>query len=159
MNTTPSSKPTKRFGVVDAILWGGLIAGILDATDGVVAFGFKGLNPIQVLQYIASGLLGSTSFKGGLATAGLGALLHFLIAFVAAAVYVFASRYIAPLKHQAVLFGLLFGVAVYFFMNYLVLPFSAVAQSPFSLPLFINGVVGHAIFVGVPIAVSAGRVS
>ena len=159
MNTTPTSRPTKRFSFVDAILWGGLIAGILDATDGVVVYGFKGLNPIQVLQYIASGLLGSASYKGGLATAGLGALLHLLIAFVAAAVYVFASRYIAPLKNQAVVFGLLFGVAVYFFMNYLVLPFSAVTQSPFSLPLFINGVVGHAIFVGVPIAVSAGTVS
>jgi len=159
MNTTPTPKPTKRFRVVDAILWGGLIAGILDATDGVVAYGFKGLNPMQVLQYIACGLLGSASFKGGLTTAGLGALLLFLIAFVAAAVYVIASRYIAPLKNRAVVFGLLFGVAVYFFMNYLVLPFSAVAQSPFSLPLFINGVVGDAIFVGVPIAVSAGRVS
>jgi uncharacterized membrane protein YagU involved in acid resistance len=159
MNTTPTPKPTKRFSVVDAILWGGLIAGIMDAADGVVAYAFKDLNPVQALQYIASGLLGRASFNGGLATAGLGALLHFLIAFGVAAVYVIASRYIAPLKNQAVVFGSLFGVAVYFFMNYLVLPFSAVTQSPFSLPLFINGVVGHAIFVGVPIAVSAGRVS
>ena len=159
MNATTPASSGKRFGVVDAILWGGLIAGILDATDGVIAYAFKGLNPIQVLQYIASGLLGSASFHGGLQTAGLGAALHFLIAFVAAAVYVFASRYIAPLKTRPVVFGLLFGVAVYFFMNYLVLPFSAVAPSSFSLPLFVNGVVGHAIFVGLPIAVSAGKVS
>jgi len=64
-----------------------LLAGTLDAIDGMVAFGLKGMNPIQVLQYIASGLLGVDSFKGGLATAGLGALLHYFIAFVVALVY------------------------------------------------------------------------
>ena len=120
--------------------------------DGVIAFGTQGLNPIQVLQYIASGLLGKSSFEGGLATAGLGTILHFFIAFVVAAVYVVASRRIAALKRQAVIFGLLYGAAVYFFMNYLVLPLSAVGHSPFKLGLFLNGVVGHALFVGVPIA-------
>ena len=48
---------------VDTIIWGGLVAGILDATDGVIAFGLNGMSPIQVLQYIASGLLGPNSFK------------------------------------------------------------------------------------------------
>ena len=52
-----------------AIFWGGLVAGILDAVDGVIAFGTQGLNPIQVLQYIASGALGQSAFQGGLATA------------------------------------------------------------------------------------------
>jgi hypothetical protein len=52
---------------------------------------------------------------------------------------------------------MLFGAAVYFFINYLVLPLSAVAHSPFSLALFLNGVIGHALFVGVPIAWYAGK--
>jgi len=89
---------------INAILWGCLIAGALDATDGVIAYGFQGLNPIQVLQYIASGVLGPSSFKGGLATAGLGTLLHFFIAFVAAAVYVSASRLIPALNARPRLF-------------------------------------------------------
>ena len=42
---------------VQAIFWGGLVAGTLDAVDGVIAYGTQGLNPIQVLQYIASGAL------------------------------------------------------------------------------------------------------
>ena len=138
-------------------LWGGLIAGALDAADGVVAYGFQGLNPIQVLQYIASGVLGPSSFHGGLATAGLGTLLHFFIAFVAAAVYVLASRLIPALNARPWLFGPLFGVAVFFFMNYGVLPFSAVASAPFSLGMFLNGVFGHALFVGLPIALFARR--
>lgn len=39
------------------IFWGGLTAGVLDSVDAVIAFGLKGMNPIQVLQYIASGAL------------------------------------------------------------------------------------------------------
>ena len=71
--------------IPQAILWGGVVAGILDAADGVIDYGFQGLNPIQVLQYIASGALGTAAFQGGLTAAGLGVVLHFFIAFVVAA--------------------------------------------------------------------------
>jgi hypothetical protein len=77
---------TSTMTIPKAICWGGLIAGVLDAVDGVVAYGFKGLSPIQVLQSIASGSLGPSSFQGGFGTALLGTVFHFLIAFVAAAV-------------------------------------------------------------------------
>jgi hypothetical protein len=47
-----------------AIFYGGLIAGILGATDGVVAYYLiGGLNPIQVLQIIASGFMERPLFK------------------------------------------------------------------------------------------------
>jgi uncharacterized membrane protein YagU involved in acid resistance len=140
-----------------AILWGGLIAGILDAVDGVIAFGTQGLSSIQVLQYIASGALGQSAFQGGLATAALGALFHFFIALVAAAVFVLAGGWAPVLKTRPVPFGLLYGAAVYFFMNYLVLPLSAVVPSRFNLALFLNGVIGHALLVGLPITLFARR--
>jgi uncharacterized membrane protein YagU involved in acid resistance len=143
---------------VQAIFWGGLVAGILDAVDGVIAFGTQGLNPIQVLQYIASGALGQSAFQGGLATAALGAAFHFTIAWVAAGVFVLATRRLQILKTHAVPAGLLYGAAVYFFMNYLVLPLSAVTASTFQLGLFLNGVIGHALFVGLPISLFARRV-
>ena len=142
---------------LDTIVWGGLLAGTLDAVDGVAAFGLKGMNPIQVLQYIASGLLGVASFQGGLKTARLGGLLHYFIAFAVAAVYYFASLKLPALHAHPVKWGLAYGVAVYLFMNYFVLPLSAVPKSPFSVALFLNGVIGHAIFVGLPIAWYAHR--
>jgi hypothetical protein len=141
----------------DTILCGGILAGTLDALDGVVAFGFRGMNPIQVLQYIASGLLGIASFQGGLKTAGLGALLHYFIAFVVAGVYYTASLMLSALHKQPVKWGLTYGAAVYLFMNYVVLPLSAVPKSSFSLPLFLNGVIGHGVFVGLAIAWYAHR--
>ena len=84
-----------------AIFWGALVAGILDAVDGVIAYGTQGLNPIQVLQYIASGALGKSAFQGGLLTAALGAAFHFSIAWVAAAVFVLASQRSEILKTHA----------------------------------------------------------
>jgi len=150
-----SERPTPR--AFDTIVWGGLLAGTLDAIDGVAAFGLKGMNPIQVLQYIASGLLGVASFQGGLKTAGLGALLHYFIAFVVAAVYYTASLKLPALFAHPAKWGFAYGVAVYLFMNYLVLPLSAVPKSPFSLPLLLNGLIGHGIFVGFAIAWFAHR--
>jgi len=150
-------KETPMPRALDTIVWGGLLAGTLDAVDGVAAFGLKGLNPIQVLQYIASGLLGVASFQGGLKTAGLGVLLHYFIAFAVAAVYYAASLKLPALHLHPVKWGLAYGVAVYMFMNYFVLPLSAVPKSPFSVALFLNGVIGHAIFVGLAIAWYAHR--
>lgn len=74
-------------------------------------------------------------------------------------VFVLATRRLEILKTYAVPAGLLYGAAVYFFMNYLGLPLSAVAASTFHVGLFLNGgVIGHALFVGLPISLFARRV-
>jgi hypothetical protein len=55
----PSTRSVPIFGrprAFDTIVWGGLVAGVLDSIDADVAFGLNGMNPIQVLQFIASGL-------------------------------------------------------------------------------------------------------
>ena len=157
MNSATVFAPKQALTNVQAIFWGGLIAGVLDAIDGVIAYGTQGLNPIQVLQYIASGALGKSAFQGGLVTAALGAVFHFSIAWLVATIFVLASQRLEILKTHAVLAGLLYGAAVYFFMNYLVLPISAVASTTFQLGLFLNGVIGHAIFIGLPISLFARR--
>lgn len=160
MSTATIPLSIHRLTPTQAIFWGGVLCGTLDAIDGVVAYGLNaGLNPIQVLQFIASGLLGSSAFQGGLSAAVLGAVIHFLIAFAVAAVYVAASGWIPMLRRQPLSFGLLFGASVYLVMTYLVLPLSAVAPSPFSLAMFLNGIIGHALFVGLPIAFYARRIA
>ena len=69
--TTPALNPTHwseplphTLPASRAILYATLVVGVLDATDGVVFLGLHGQNPIQVLQYIASSLLGARSFSG-----------------------------------------------------------------------------------------------
>jgi hypothetical protein len=140
-----------------ALLWAGLACGILDITAALVVYGSFGLKPMRLLEGIASGLLGPKAFEGGLATALLGLLCHFVIAFGAATVYVLASRAIPFLIQHAVVSGVLYGVAVYFFMNRVVVPLSAVAPRPFSLRSMVIGIIIHIVCVGLPISLVARR--
>ena len=115
------------------------------------------MSPVRILQSVASGLLGPDAFKGGASSAALGLLLHFFIATVAAAVYYAASRKLTALLRRPVLFGALYGVAVYVFMNHLVVPLSAVPKRPFDLGQAAILVVVHVVCVGLPIALAIRR--
>src|SRR5256885_13490742 len=85
-----------------AVLWAGLACGVLDITAALIVYGFFGAKPVPLLQGIASGLLGPKAFDGGLATALLGPLCHFVIAYGAATVFFVASRAIPILLQHAV---------------------------------------------------------
>jgi hypothetical protein len=139
------------------VSYAGLLAGTLDITAAFVVYGLRGATPLRILQSIAAGLMGASAFKGGLRTAALGLLLHFLIAFVAAAVYYAASRRLEVLLRRPVLSGLLYGVAVYVVMNHVVVPLSAIGRRPFVPALAVIIVVVHMVCVGLPIALVVSR--
>jgi hypothetical protein len=141
-------------GAVRAVFRGGLLCGVLDLTAAIVQYGLRGVPPIRIMQSIAAGLLGADAFKGGAATATLGTALHFLIAFTAAAVYYGASRHLRWMVTKAVPAGAAFGVAVYFFMNYIVLPLSRFPVRAFNLENFVIGLIIHVLFVGLPVALA-----
>src|SRR5437870_4806757 len=113
-----------------AIVWGGLLSGLGDITFAFVVSGLRGVGPGRVLQSVASGLLGETAKDGGPATAALGAVLHFLIAFIWATVFWLLSRRLRVLVQHPVICGLLYGFAVYAFMYLVVLPLSAAYFKP-----------------------------
>ncbi len=155
-----SSAHTAGVSAFLAIFWGGLACGILDITQAFTAWGLQnGVKPVSILQHIASGLLGPRSFQGGAKTAALGAVLHFFIAFTAAAVYYAASRWLPFMTNQAVLSGLLYGEAVFLFMYFVVVPLSAATKSPFTMATLITGPIGHMFLVGLPIALAVRRYS
>ena len=106
----------------------------------------------RVFQYVASGLLGQSAFEGGGATIALGIAFHFLVATLAAAVYVLASRRLPVLLRRPVPSGLAYGLVVYFFMRYVVVPLSAVTTGAFSLTGMLRGIAIHLVCVGLPIA-------
>jgi hypothetical protein len=142
-----------------AILWAGLIAGALDITAAFVVYGFFGATPLRILQGIAAGLLGPRSFEGGMATAVLGLVCHFVIALGGATVYYLLSRRMPFLVRQFVVAGIVYGIAVYFFMNRVVVPLSHARRYPFSLKMMIIGVVIHIFCIGLPIAATTKRFS
>ncbi len=159
MNPTAAISTMQNPQPLLGILWGGLVSGVLDITAALVVYGRFGLPPIRLLQGIAAGLLGPRALEGGLATALLGLLCHFFIAFCAATVYFTASRWIPFLLEHAAISGVLYGVAVYFFMNRIVVPLSAARKYPFSFKMMVIGVVIHIFCVGLPIAITVRRYS
>lgn len=139
------------------ILTGGLVAGALDISAACAIWWLRGVRPVRILQSVASGLLGRASFSGGARTAALGLLLHFFIATVAAAVFYAASRKWKPLIDRPILFGALYGVGVYAFMNHVVLPLSAVTKRPFNPGMAALMIGVHIVCVGIPIALVVRR--
>jgi hypothetical protein len=132
---------------------------VLDGIDAIVVFGLRGSTPVRIFQGIASGLLGRESFRGGLSTAALGLFIHFFIAFAVVSTYYIASRKLPVLTRRPLICGIAYGVLVYFFMNLVVIPLSAIGRIGFgSLPLFVNGLLIHAFGVGVPSALVAASV-
>ncbi len=143
------------------IVYGGLAVGVLDFLDATIFFGlWYGIKPIRVWWSVASGLIGrDRAINGGLKTALLGLFLHFLIAFIIATVFYVASRILPALIRHPVIWGVIYGVACYFMMTYIVVPLSAVPPrtGPIPWPVFLNGIIGHALLVGLPVALLARR--
>jgi hypothetical protein len=160
MSVATAELPTDKPRVARAIVWGGVLAGLGDIAFAFVVSGLRGVGPVRVLQSVASGLLGRAAAEGGLATAALGAVLHFLIAFIWATVYWVASRRLKVLVRHPVVCGLLYGFAVYAFMYLVVLPLSAAYFKPTFTPytVSLNGA-GHMLLVGLPIALAAYKFS
>lgn len=142
------------------ILWGGLIAGTLDICAAFLTAWFRGgVTPVRLLQYVASGLIGADAFQGGIKTALLGLALHFLIATVATAVFYFASRKFLFLVERPIQFGLIYGIAVYLFMNFVVVPLSLVRQGTTTVLGVTIGLLTIMFCVGLPIALIVRRFS
>lgn len=103
---------------------------------------------------------GPDAYTGGAATATLGLALHFFIACGAAATYFVASRALPSLLRHPLLYGPLFGLAVWAFMQQVVLPATFGRPSPIPpLPQLANQLAIHALGVGLPIALFASRSS
>ena len=142
---------------IRTILLGGCCAGVLDFIGACVSNYSRGVTPIRIAQSIASGWLGRAAFEGGYKTAGLGVALHFVIALGAAAVFNLAALKWRWLIEHAYLSGALYGVAVFWFMQLVVLPLSAIAfKQNFSWPMIATGLLVHKLCVGLPFALVAG---
>ena len=145
-----SMKPLTR-----AIVWGGLLAGTGDFVFALSYYGMK----LRIFQGVAAGLIGrEAAFGGGPATFALGVLLHYGIALIWAAIFCMVALRLPALLRNATAAGLAYGFVVYFGMNNVVLPLSAL-HTPFWPPkLDAAAIAAHCFVFGLPIALAARRV-
>lgn len=140
------------------VLLGGLVAGALDIGFACTFWAVKaGVPPERILQSVAAGLLGKSSFGGGVLTAALGLALHFLIAVAMSAAYYVAAQAWPLLRRRPWVCGAFYGIVLYLVMNYVVVPLSA-AMPASKDPLWIAlSIAAHVLLVGIPIALFARR--
>jgi hypothetical protein len=140
--------------VVETVALSGCLAGVLDILATATVMTAQGGSIKRLLQFIASGVFGTSAFDGDKRTAGIGLLLHFLIAGIAATIYYAISRSVSIILNRPVLFGALYGIAVHLIMSRIVVPLSRVQKRKFSIGAFLTQLVIHVSCVGLPIALA-----
>jgi hypothetical protein len=97
----------------------------------------------------------------GAKTAILGLVLHFFIATTWTVIYYLASRKISFLVNQTIIAGVFYGVVVWAFMNFVVIPLSAVPKRATPPPLSAR-IIGMSVIIfciGLPIAIIVRKFS
>ena len=154
MTGEPQPSSALRVGAMSrspwaAIVLGAVVAGTLDI--GAAAT-INWASPALILRFVAGGVLGKTALDGGALVALLGYALQVAMSLIIAAIFVGAARRLAWLRRRWIAAGLLFGVAVFFVMNYVVMPLSAWARWPhFTFASFVWNMLSMLVF-GVVIA-------
>ena len=159
-STATMSLDAREHGLLVRVLAAGAVVGILDITYAWVVYSFLlgKATVIQVPQSIASGLLGKAAYSGGLATASLGMLLHFTIAYTWTCVYLVLARISLDLRrllateHGVLKVGMTFGALMWLVMDLIVLPLSHARPAPIASWPFVTQLVWHAVGLGVPLA-------
>ncbi len=144
--------------IIKAGLASGVAGGALDLIAACAVYPAMYKIPIiSIPQSIASGVLGADAYKGGAQVAALGVGLHFFIAVVAGFVLALVMNVSARLQRMAIATGAAFGVAVYYFMQKIVLPLSqAAVREPDAMALA-TGLAIHIFIFGIPMALVARR--
>ena len=132
MSTTVSTLPNTRNSLLRLSVIAGLICGAVDVIiyHWFVQNVLGGVPLITLYQYIASGALGESAFAGGIPTALLGVLFHFIFSIVIAGVFILGVDRIPSLRRHIIPGSLLYGFGVFIVMNMIVTPLSATPPIP-----------------------------
>jgi uncharacterized membrane protein YagU involved in acid resistance len=118
--------------VLTAILLGVVVAGTIDIAAASV---ISGRSPAFIMQAIAGGLLAKASFNGGIWTMLLGAALQQAMGILIATIYAVISKFVLGWRRRWIASGLVYGVVIFFVMNYVVVPLSAWKSIPHFTPV------------------------
>ena len=117
-----------------------------------------GVPLISLYQYIASGALGESAFAGGIPTALLGVLFHFIFSIVIAGVFILGVDRIPLLRRHIIPGSLLYGFGVFIVMNMIVTPLSATPPIPTpTTPELIVTIIVHILVAGLLLGIVVRR--
>ncbi len=143
---------------VQSIIKAGLLAGTLDISTALIYYYIRsGKNPVNVLNYVASGVFGKAAFESGTEMAMRGLLFHFIIAFTWTVFFFFLYPSISLFSKNKIVNGLMYGIVIWLVMNLAVVPLSNVSVSPFNITQAIINLVILMLAVGLPVSIIISR--
>jgi uncharacterized membrane protein YagU involved in acid resistance len=138
------------------ILLSGLLVGTLDilaaCTDFYIA---TDKNPVAVLNYVASGIIGKDAFAGGTSIALLGLLCHYIIAFSFTFFFFWLYGKTSFLSKNRIVTAVVYGLFMWLVTTLIVLPLSNVPHTPLSAIKFSKALkaIGILVFmIGLPLS-------
>lgn len=136
----------------------GLLVGTLDIISALTHFYLKtGKDPLIVLKYISSAILGKSAYSGGSDMAVLGLLLHFVIAFIWTIFFFLIYPKLKLLSWNRIVTGILYGIFIWIIMSRVVVPMSNASVGAFDLKQAIIGVLILIGAIGIPLSFIAHR--
>jgi uncharacterized membrane protein YagU involved in acid resistance len=160
MTTSATASPAARNSLFRLSVITGLMIGTADLIlyNWLVTSVLGGVPLISLYQYIASGALGESAFTGGIATALLGVLFHYLISIVIAGVFILSVDRLPLLRRYIIPGSLLYGFGVFIVMNLIVTPLSAAPTVPTpTTPELILIILDHLLFYGLLLGILVRR--
>ena len=140
------------------VLLATLIAGTLDITAAVIQVSIKGVEPIKIGYYIASGVFGKeVAYGSGQWMALVGLFFHYVIAFIWSVFMFLVYPRVKKILKNKVLIGVLYGIFVWAIMNLVVVPFSNTPKSPLKLQGAIIACLILIFCIGIPICLIVDR--
>jgi hypothetical protein len=131
----------------------GLLVGSFDCIAAFIdAWLSSHTTPDRVLKYIASAALGNEALPGGLPVALLGLAFHFFIALSFTFLFYFAHPYLKRIFRYKLLIGFFYGLFVWSFMRFIVLPFTMLHLQPVLPAKAIKAILILVVAMGLPLA-------
>jgi hypothetical protein len=106
----------------------------------------------KLFAYISSGVFGKDAFNGNPAMTWWGLLFHYLIAGTWSFVFLSIYPKIAGLRKYPVAAGLAYGLIVWSFMQFIVLPFSRVPHGSLHLASALINIAILMVMIGLPLS-------
>ena len=129
-----------------------LVCGTADILSALFFGGLDGQPPGAILRFVASGPFGSEMHKGGMVAAAVGLLVHYLLMLAMVALFVVGARRFPSILRHWWLGGVLYGLAIYLVMYWIVLP-TRFELSPRTDAWHLgNALFSHIVCVGLPLA-------
>lgn len=166
MSTTlaAASRPGSSSSAIKTILLAGFVAGSLDMLAAIIVTSvrlhhvlFYQPTATLILQSIAAGVFGQEAFDGSNKMLWFGLGFHFIIAFSFAIFYFIVFPYLAFLRKQKILSGLLYGIFAWMVMNLAVLPLLRIANIPHKWDAIARGAGILMFCIGLPVSLIVHR--